>query len=54
MTLRKDAQRIIEAAIQAAQPDRAVREAFSSFRPDPGKLVLIAVEKAGWQMAKAA
>ena len=54
MTLREDTQRIIEAAIQGAQPDHAVREALLSFRPGPGKLVLIAVGKAGWQMAKAA
>lgn len=53
-SLREDAQRIMEAALQAALPDHAVQKALQNFRPPKGRLVLIAVGKAAWQMAKAA
>lgn len=53
MNLRKDANQIINAAIQAVQPDAAVQRALAG-REFPGKVVLVAAGKAGWQMAKAA
>ena len=54
MTLRKDADRIIAAALHAALPDTAVRRALSDARFGPGRLILAAVGKAAWQMASAA
>ena len=54
MSLRDDAQRIIDAAIGAAMPDTAVRKALERFETPKGKLILIAAGKAAWQMAKAA
>ncbi len=55
MPLRKDADHIIKAALLAAQPDTAVREALEDIRLDPqGRLILVALGKAAWQMAKAA
>lgn len=52
-TLRKDAQAIISAAIDAVKPDEAVRRALKN-RSFPGKVVLVAAGKAAWQMANAA
>ena len=55
MPLRKDADQIIRAALLAAQPDTAVREALQDIRLDPqDRLILVALGKAAWQMAKAA
>lgn len=51
--LRQDANRIIESAIHAVQPDAAVQRALAN-KDFPGKVVLIAIGKAAWQMAKAA
>ena len=53
MSLRSDAQTIIAAALQAVQPDAAVRRALQG-REFPGRVVLAAAGKAAWQMAKAA
>lgn len=53
MSLRSDAQTIIAAALQAVQPDAAVRRALQG-RSFPGRVVLAAAGKAAWQMAKAA
>ena len=53
-TLRQDAGAIIAAALSAAMPDEAVRRALKDLPPCRGKLVLIAVGKAAWQMASAA
>jgi len=53
MSLRSDAQNIITAAIQAVQPDAAVKRALQG-REFPGRVVLAAAGKAAWQMAKAA
>lgn len=53
MSLRSDAQTIISASIRAVQPDAAVRRALRD-REFPGRVVLAAVGKAAWQMAKAA
>ena len=52
--LRKDADRIIDRAIKASLPDSAVRKALQEFPETKGKVVLIAVGKAAWQMADAA
>lgn len=54
MSLREDANQIIQAALNAAMPDTAVREALKNVHFSTGKLILIAAGKAGWQMAKAA
>ncbi len=51
--LRQDADRIIDEAIRAVQPDAAVERALSA-KEFPGKVVLVSTGKAGWQMAKAA
>lgn len=54
MTLREDAQAIIDAALFAAQPDEAVKNALHNLPHSKGKLLLIAAGKAAWQMAKTA
>lgn len=51
--LRKHADAIVAASIQAVLPDEAVRRALEG-REFPGRLVLVAAGKAAWQMAKAA
>ncbi|MBQ7786206.1 MAG: glycerate kinase [Clostridia bacterium] len=54
MNMRQDARRIIDAAIHAAQPDTAVKKALGSLPAYTGRLTLIAIGKAAWQMAYAA
>ena len=54
MTLREEAQLIMEAALKSAMPDAAVEKALKDFKLPKGKLVLIAAGKAAWQMAKTA
>ena len=54
MTLREQAERIIKAALSAAQPDSAVKKALQNADFSEGKLILVAAGKAAWQMAKAA
>ncbi len=51
--LRTHADAIIRTSIQAVQPDDAVRRALMG-KEFSGRLVLVAVGKAAWQMAKAA
>lgn len=51
--LRTHADAIIRASLQAVLPDEAVKRALSG-RTFPGRVVLVAVGKAAWQMAKAA
>ncbi len=51
--LRTDAEQIISAAIGAVLPDAAVKRALTG-KQFPGRVVLVAVGKAAWQMAKAA
>lgn len=51
--LRAHADAIIKASIRAVQPDEAVRRALEG-QEFTGRVVLVAVGKAGWQMAKAA
>lgn len=52
-TMREDANYIIESSLKAVLPDEAVRKTLEG-RSFSGKLVLISVGKAAWQMAKAA
>ncbi len=55
MDLRQDAQRIMDAALKAALPDTAVIKALSEHSiKGEGKVVLVAIGKAAWQMAAAA
>lgn len=54
MNMRQDSNRIIEAAIHAAQPDTAVKKALANLPSYTGRLVLISIGKAAWQMAYAA
>lgn len=51
--LRETAERIIAASIQAVQPDEAVKRALKG-RRFTGRIRLVAVGKAAWQMAKSA
>ncbi len=51
--LRKHADAIISASIQAVLPDEAVKRALEG-RAFPGRVLLVAGGKAAWQMAKAA
>lgn len=53
-SLRKDADIIIKKAIESSLPDSAVKKALEKFPTVKGKIVLISVGKAGWQMASAA
>ena len=52
--LRKDADDIIRASINAVLPDEAVKRALEGFKRPPGRLLLVAAGKAAWRMAKAA
>ncbi|MDD4075256.1 MAG: DUF4147 domain-containing protein, partial [Eubacteriales bacterium] len=51
--MREDAQKIIDAVIQSALPDAAVMRALSG-KSFTGRVFLVAVGKAAWQMANAA
>ena len=53
-TLRRDADEIIRASIQAVLPDKAVCRALENFQPRGGRVLLVAAGKAAWQMAHAA
>ena len=52
--MRRDAEAILSASIQAVLPDQAVDRALQEFHPGPGRLLLVAVGKAAWRMAHAA
>ncbi|MFV0413165.1 MAG: glycerate kinase [Oscillospiraceae bacterium] len=52
--MRDDAQKIIQAALLAAQPDTAVAKALQGHTFGKGKIVLVAIGKAAWKMAKTA
>lgn len=55
MTMQEEAQVIIRDILAAVQPDAAVRSALSdTSRFDGGRLILVAIGKAAWQMAAAA
>lgn len=52
---REDAQVIIQAALEAAQPHAAVKRALADFLPpEGGEVVLVAIGKAAYAMAEAA
>ncbi|HWR23401.1 MAG TPA: DUF4147 domain-containing protein [Feifaniaceae bacterium] len=53
MTLRNDSGRIIAAAIESALPDTAVARVLKN-KTFPGRVLLVAVGKAAWQMANTA
>ena len=54
MSLRENANQIMNAALAAAMPDAAVQAALEKAEFSEGRLVLVAAGKAGWQLAKAA
>ncbi len=55
MTMREQAEQIIRASLQAVQPDAAVQRALEDIRfEQDGRLIVVAIGKAAWQMAKAA
>ncbi|MBO5930609.1 MAG: glycerate kinase [Clostridia bacterium] len=54
MTQREDAKFIYGHAIRRSLPDSAVKEALCKFPKPCGKLILVAIGKAAWQMANAA
>lgn len=54
MGLREDADWIIQKSIQAVLPDEAVAKALKGKEFGQGKIYMVAVGKAGWQMGKAA
>ena len=54
MDLRRDAERIIREAIQAVMPEKAVEDALSTLEFTPGRLLVVAIGKAAWNMASAA
>ncbi len=54
MTLRQDADRIIEKSIQAVLPDEAVAKALKGKDFGAGKIYMVAAGKAAWQMGHAA
>lgn len=51
---KKDAYKIIDAAINSALPDTAVKKALQELEMPKGRLLLVSIGKAGWSMAKAA
>ena len=52
--IREDADKIIAEALRAALPDTAVAKALGGREFGPGRLVMVAVGKAAWQMASTA
>ena len=52
--LRKDADEIIRACLNAVLPDNAVARALKNLEIPEGKIILVAAGKAAWQMANAA
>ncbi|MBO5312519.1 MAG: glycerate kinase [Clostridia bacterium] len=53
--LRKDAERIYTYAIKECMPNRSVEKALTqSFEHPKGKLIVVSIGKAGWEMAKCA
>lgn len=53
-TLRENAERIYTAAIGESMPDFAVEKALGALPYNSGRLVLVSIGKAAWQMANAA
>ncbi|MDO5459985.1 MAG: DUF4147 domain-containing protein [Eubacteriales bacterium] len=53
-TIRKTADSIIKASLQAVLPDEAVHRALEGYQSRGGRTLLVSAGKAAWQMAKAA
>ncbi len=53
-TIREDAFSIMNTAIQSALPDHAVQEALKHLKTNGGRLLLVSLGKAAWQMTAAA
>ncbi len=53
-TLRKNAEKIYTAAIRSSLPDTAVEKALADLPENSGRLILVAIGKAAWQMASEA
>ena len=54
MPIKRDAQQIIDAALTACLPDRAVRRALADHTLADGRVFLVSIGKAAWQMAACA
>lgn len=54
MSLRTDADQIVKESIAAVLPDEAVTRALKDHTFTDGRIILVSIGKAGWQMAKAA
>ena len=54
MTLREEADQIVQKSIQAVLPDEAVAKALQGRSFGQGKIYMVAAGKAAWQMGKAA
>ena len=54
MSIHNDAEIIIKESISAVLPDAAVEKALAQLPPTQGRLILVAIGKAAWQMANAA
>ena len=54
MSLRKDCDSIVTRAIRQVQPHAAVHRALEGKTFSAGRLLVVAVGKAGWSMANAA
>ncbi|MBS5520263.1 MAG: DUF4147 domain-containing protein [Acidaminococcus intestini] len=52
MTLREDAQIIMDKALAASLPDAAVEKALKDKRFGSGRIIVVSIGKAAWQMAK--
>jgi glycerate 2-kinase len=54
MSMRSDAEFIMQEAIKSVLPDQAVARALEKKQFGTGKIILVSIGKAGWQMAKTA
>ena len=54
MSIYTDAQEIIHSALEACLPDQAVRRALEGKEFGSGRVFLVALGKAAWQMARCA
>ena len=54
MSVRNDAETIIQETLAACRPERAVRRALAGKVFSPGRLLLVAIGKAAWPMASCA
>ena len=52
--MRQDAEKIVRYAIEQNLPGPAVRKVLADFEPPSGRLLLVAIGKAAWAMARAA